>query len=73
MTWDPEKKGIRAHQLRMNMNNWYISSDWGFRERWKELAMNSPQAFMEGDAEGRFDLEVKGSTGQRGEVEKAII
>lgn len=34
--------------------------------------MNSPQAFMEGDAEGRFDLEVKGSTGQRGEVERQL-
>lgn len=27
---------------------------------------------MEGDAEGRFDLEVKGSTDQRGEVERQL-
>lgn len=27
---------------------------------------------MEGDIEGRFDLEVKGSRGQRGEVERQL-
>lgn len=31
-----------------------------------------PGAFMEGDAEGRFDLEVKGSRGQTGEVERQL-
>lgn len=25
----------------MKTNNWYVSSDWDFRERRKELAMNS--------------------------------
>lgn len=53
----------------MNTNNWYVSSDWDFRERTRyEL----PGAFMEGDTEGRFNLEVKGSRGQRGEVERQL-
>lgn len=41
MTWESrKKKSIRKHPLRMNTNDRYISSDWGFGERWKELAMN---------------------------------